>query len=227
MDTTLLTRAVSALKSFPSRLFALSESQSAWRRAKRDVDRRFDAGLGVDTGGITAVRHLTVPAHRRACAVDHIAIDPGEFERAISALPIDLSPFTFVDFGSGKGRAVLLAAALPFRRVVGVELAPELHQIAARNLEASLPERRRADVELCCMDACEYELPDAPLVAYLYHPFGPEVLAPLARRVTSSFRRSPRSIFVVYLNPFHKALWLDAGFVLVAAAANYAILSAR
>lgn len=205
----------------------LREAQSGWRRAKRKVDRSFDASWGVDTGGITAVRYLSVPGHRRDQAVDHIAIDPREFERALAALPVDPDVFTFVDFGSGKGRAVLLAARQPFERVIGVELAPELHQIAVRNLDACLSERRRADVELHCMDACEFELPDAPLVLYLYHPFGAEVLAPLIHRVVSSYQRAARPIFVVYLNPFHKQLWLDAGFVLQAAAENYAILSAE
>lgn len=205
----------------------LREAQSPWRRAKRAIDRSFDARWGVDTGGITAVRFLSVPAHRRAQAVDHIAIDPSEFECAIRALPMDPDAFTFVDFGSGKGRAVLLAARLPFERVVGVELAPELHAIAARNVRASLSERRRADVQLLCMDAGEYELPDAPLVLYLYHPFGAEVLAPLIRRVVSSYQRSPRPIFVVYLNPFHQQLWIDAGFIRCAADANYVILSAE
>lgn len=205
----------------------LREAQSPWRRAKRAADRAFDARWGVDTGGVTPVRFLDVPAHRRAQAVDHIAIDPAEFERALRALPVDPDAFTFVDFGSGKGRAVLLAARLPFERVIGVELAPELHAIATRNLGASLSERRRADVQLLCMDACAYELPDAPLVLYLYHPFGPEVLAPLIRRVVSSYQRSPRPIFVVYLNPFHQQLWIDAGFLPCASDENYVILSAE
>jgi len=203
------------------------EARSGWRRAKREVDRRFDAELGVDTGGITAVRFLTVPPHRRDSAVDHIAIDPSEFGRALAALPVSPDGFTFVDFGSGKGRAVLLAARLPFRRVVGVELTPELHQTALRNVQAGLSVPRRADVELHCMDACDYELPDAPLVLYLYHPFGPDVLAPLIRKVVSSYQRAPRPIFVLYLNPFHQQLWLDAGFVLQGADGNYAILSAE
>jgi SAM-dependent methyltransferase len=205
----------------------LREAQSGWRRAKRKVDRSFDARWGVDTGGITAVRYLSVPAHRRDHAVDHIAIDPYEFERSLAALPVAASAFTFVDFGAGKGRAVLLAARLPFERVIGVELAPELHEIALRNVQASLPARRRADVDVHCMDACEFELPDAPLVLYLYHPFGPEVLAPLIQRVVSSYQRSARPIFVVYVNPFHQQLWIDAGFMLRAAAENYAILSAE
>jgi SAM-dependent methyltransferase len=244
MDATILTRTFARVADWDhrkrvlgtvhrgaSRLFdalrSLREARSGWRRAKRAVDRSFDRSWGVDTGGITAVRRLSVPAERAAQAVDHIAIDPDEFARALGALPMDPSGFTFVDFGSGKGRALLLAAQLRFRRVIGVELAPELHRIAQRNLQLGLTEQRRADVELHCMDACEFELPETPLVLYLYHPFGPQVLAPLIRGVASSYQRAPRPIFVVYLNPFHQELWTAAGFVLSAANANYAIFGAE
>ena len=37
----------------------------------------------------------------------------------MASLEIDFSQFTFIDIGSGKGRALLLAAEYPFRRVVG------------------------------------------------------------------------------------------------------------
>ena len=43
---------------------------------------------------------------------------------------------SFIDVGAGMGRAVLLAAELPFRRVVGVELNPTLARIARKNLTA-------------------------------------------------------------------------------------------
>jgi tRNA1(Val) A37 N6-methylase TrmN6 len=42
--------------------------------------------------------------------------------------------YTFVDGGAGKGRALLLAAELPFRKVIGVELNEALARIAQRNV---------------------------------------------------------------------------------------------
>ena len=40
----------------------------------------------------------------------------------------------FVDYGAGKGRTVVLASTYQFKRVIGVELAPELAAIAEENL---------------------------------------------------------------------------------------------
>src|SRR5271167_1667373 len=39
----------------------------------------------------------------------------------------------FVDLGSGKGKTLLIAGRLPYRRVVGVEIDKELSQCARRN----------------------------------------------------------------------------------------------
>ncbi len=54
------------------------------------------------------------------------------FHEMIDALAqqtnIDFSEFTFIDLGSGKGRALLMASDYPFRRILGVELLPALHQ---------------------------------------------------------------------------------------------------
>ncbi len=54
--------------------------------------------------------------------------EPVLFREMVGGLPIDCSEFTFIDVGSGKGRALLLAADYPFRRIIGVEVPPELHR---------------------------------------------------------------------------------------------------
>src|SRR3712207_1940229 len=43
----------------------------------------------------------------------------------------------FVDLGSGKGRVVLAAARFPFKRVIGVEIAESLNEVARANVEAA------------------------------------------------------------------------------------------
>ena len=46
------------------------------------------------------------------------------------ALHLDFQDFNFVDIGSGKGRALLLASDYPFREIIGIELSPELDRVA-------------------------------------------------------------------------------------------------
>jgi SAM-dependent methyltransferase len=117
----------------------------------------------------------------------------------------DLNTFTFIDLGSGKGRALLLAAMYPFARIVGVEVQPELEAIAHRNLEAVAGNGQRCHrIESLCADAREYNFPPENLVLYLFNPFPDYVLREVLQNLANSARRSPRQIFVLYNAPFEK-----------------------
>src|SRR3954471_2990982 len=66
----------------------------------------------------------------------YVPTDYETFERAMRHVEVKPED-VFVDFGSGKGRIVILAAALPFRRVIGVEFSAQLHEIAFANATVS------------------------------------------------------------------------------------------
>jgi hypothetical protein len=84
------------------------------------------------------------------------------------------------------GRAMLLAAELPFRQVVGVELNPTLARIARRNLaDWRASGRARTPMKLVCGDAVEFPLPEGPCLAFLFNPFG----APVMRRLLAAWRK--------------------------------------
>ena len=118
---------------------------------------------------------------------------------------IDLTEFTFVDLGSGKGRALLMASMYPFARIVGVEVQPELDAIARRNIEVfSRPGQLCRRIESLCADAREYEFPRENLVMYLFNPFPAYVLREVLEKLAASARSAPRPIFVLYNAPFEK-----------------------
>src|SRR5438105_11506431 len=106
-----------------------------WRKHKRAVDRNFDSTYGIDTGGITQLNKLGVPRETWAEGGPHIAVDPDEFAAALDAIDLDLSRLTFIDLGCGKGRALMLAAEHPFRRIIGVEFAEPLVATARANIQ--------------------------------------------------------------------------------------------
>jgi SAM-dependent methyltransferase len=105
-----------------------------WRREMAERDARFDAEHGVDTTPGDAIRNLTIESPNRLHSFGHIASQPEEFARSMRALPIRYEDFAFVDLGSGKGRALLLALKYPFRERIGVEFALELYDVAQTNL---------------------------------------------------------------------------------------------
>src|SRR5712691_3632887 len=71
---------------------------------------RFDREFGVDTVGQLGLAALDVVGDNRDHGEFYLGSDPAVVREAIAALPIAHEDFAFVDYGSGKGRALLLAS---------------------------------------------------------------------------------------------------------------------
>src|SRR6202035_689809 len=90
----------------------------------------------------------------------YYGISPSGFNQMMEALDLDWPRFTFVDLGSGKGRALLLASRFLFRRIVGVEIAPELSEVAAANIQRFVaPWQMCREIEAHTGDAAEFIYP--------------------------------------------------------------------
>jgi SAM-dependent methyltransferase len=128
--------------------------------------------------------------------------EPALFHEMLGDLKIDFRSFTFIDLGSGKGRALLMAADYPFRRILGVELLPELHAIAQENIGKYQGEQQKCfEIETLCMDARSYLLPREPVLLYLFNPLPEAALMQVVRNLEQSLREAPRPVYVLYHNP--------------------------
>lgn len=120
----------------------------------------------------------------------------------------------FLDYGCGKGRAMMIAAACGFRRVLGVEISPELCQVARRNLERA-SRRRRAAWQVYQDDAASFEVPEDVTHIHMFNPFTGAVLRECLKRIRRSLERRPRQLWILYGIPVtdHDALagesWLE------------------
>src|SRR5205085_4058663 len=132
----------------------------------------------------------------------------------LNALPVEPAEYVFVDLGSGKGRAVVMAARLGFREVIGVEVSERLHRIAKRNIAEiqTAPARENTAqprFNLTRADAATYSIPAGRTLVYLYNPFGPPTLKEVAKRVAEAASASGPEFFVVYYNPVHTSVFDD------------------
>jgi hypothetical protein len=142
--------------------------------------------------------------------------EPGAFHEMLQALQqqarAHFEDLTFIDFGSGKGRTLLMASDYPFRKIVGVELLPSLHAIAQENiLQYKSDSQKCFAIEAVCGDATEFVFPDEPLLLYLFNPLPESGM----RRVLGNLRRTlaerPRPVFLVYHNPLLEHTILESG----------------
>ena len=157
--------------------------------------------------------------------------EPALFREMIEMLEqngVDLSEFTFIDLGSGKGRTLLMASDSPFRRVVGVELLPALHTIAEENLSRYKADSQRCFVlEAVCSDATAFVFPDEPLVLYLFNPFPESGLRKAIQNLENSLRSHPRAAYVLYHNPLLEHVLREHSFLKkVAGTHQYSIFTA-
>ena len=142
----------------------------------------------------------------------------------LQAQGLDAATTTFIDMGSGKGIALLVASGHPFRKIVGVEFCRDLCRIAERNIAEYRGMRRPKNVEVLCMDATEYVFPAGPLAVYFFNPFGKPVMERVLKNLAASLRETPRPVTVIcdrlhdrelveqYLNPEKRDVFLGFSF---------------
>ena len=106
-----------------------------------------------------------------------------------------------VDFGSGKGRIVVVAATLPFRRVIGVELSAVLAAEARDNVNRARRRFKCDDVEILSQDATRYSVPDDATVLHFFNPFHGETLQKVVRNIRDSLAAKRRELVILFANP--------------------------
>ena len=152
-----------------------------------------------------STEELGLPAKRGY----HYAHSGGvNLERVLDHLRI-VEEDAIVDFGSGKGGALITFAKFPFSKITGVELLPELAAIAEQNFKIL----NISNVTIVVSDATEFTDLDADNYFYFYSPFPRPVMAAVLRNIQASLGKKPRCAHLVYCNPeFHDVVESDSPF---------------
>ena len=127
-------------------------------------------------------------------------LDYASLDFLLDRLEIRRDEDVFLDYGSGKGRVLAVAATHPFKRVIGVEMSDALCAVARQNLAAARSRRCQA-VEIAHTDATDYRVPADVNVIYLYNPFTGHILDAVMDQIRASLIESPRKLSILYLVP--------------------------
>jgi len=189
-----------------------------------DLDYDFDFRVNTTAG--------TVGWHDRLLGIFHSpyqATDPDLFRETMASLPNELTSFVFIDIGSGKGRALLMASDYPFKKILGVELLPDLNRVALQNIrDYKSASQRCADIDSVCADARVFEFPTDPLVVYLFNPLPECGLVDLTHHLSESVACNPRDVWLLYHNPvLEKVLISIPTFQKVSGTAQYVLYRSK
>ena len=181
----------------------------------KNIEDQFDKKYGVDTAGIIGIGELDVSSANYVYGKRYQPIHVLDFTDNLVKLRLRFEDYVFIDYGSGKGRAVLLASMLPFNQVIGIEFSKELNFTASNNLSQFPREMIKSkNIELLCMDAAEYLPPnDFPLILFFYNPFGHPIMSKVANNIVESYEINPRRIIVIYYNPEFDEIWDKVSFL--------------
>ncbi|MDP9140139.1 MAG: class I SAM-dependent methyltransferase [Pseudomonadota bacterium] len=166
----------------------------------------FDIEHGIEASGYMPADECARGSELAGQVNPYGGSQPSVVRASLSLLP-DLQRYAFVDLGCGKGRPLVVASEFPFQRVVGVELAPPLADIArenARIVAAAYPDRTGIDIEVG--DATMSTPPADCVVYFLYNPFDETLIRKLINRLELDLQGQLRHAFFVYYNPVHSAV---------------------
>ena len=172
----------------------------------------FDQMHGVDTSGLVPAKHLVTGHANDEHVTAYYGVAPSILRTLIDQWretipPHPISRYTFIDIGAGKGRGLLVASEYRFRKVIGIELNPDMTAIAHQNVahwiqthEADFTAPRLAPIEVLEQDALDYDFPATPTILFLFHPFEAPVLKQLLRRIETQFAKRPDTLDLIYVN---------------------------
>ena len=156
----------------------------------RIVERWWEWRLGIRSSGNYASTQLQL----RNDAIPYNPIPFRAFFRAMDHVPKELLQGTFLDYGAGMGRALVLAARYyPFRQVLGVEMSSELCRQATVNLQRVAAK----NASVICFDAADYEPPSDTTVFFMYNPFFGETMRKVLHNLRKSLHENPRVAAIV------------------------------
>lgn len=124
----------------------------------------------------------------------------------------DLEPqtkhFQFIDIGSGKGRAVFVAEYCGFSNLTGIELDPELVDLANNNKLLYQLRDKKSSIHFSHSNALLYPFKNEDSLYFLFNPFSEEVLKKVLENILNTNRSE---IWIVYMNPLFKHPFVEAG----------------
>ncbi len=183
---------------------------AAWPRMEQGQYRSyravhpFDERFGVETSGL--IYDLRSGHQHDVYNNGYFAVAPSVFHAIMRAmveqLHLDCQRFRFVDVGSGKGRALLLASDYPFREIIGVELSPNW-TASPRPTSRVMPAGSGSSTAGVSMqgDATEFLWPPGPFVVYMWNAFTKPVMERVFHNLESSLEKQPRELYLVYIHP--------------------------
>ena len=165
-------------------------------------NRYFDWRYGIDTASGVSLRDLAIMHPNKSDGNEYGTVPPYLLKKILDRVTCGQSD-VFLDFGSGKGRVLLIASQYKFQKIIGIEFSPELVDIALKNI-AICKDYNNFDIDrikIINEDILDYKYNNDETVFYLFNPFSNIILEELCDQIMKSIHSKPRKVYIIYVNP--------------------------
>lgn len=156
--------------------------------------RVYEHYLGIQSEQIISLKEIGLEDDERR---EYYPTGFDDFRRMRKFLLPETSDEVFIDYGAGLGRVLVLAGMLPFKRVIGIELSPELAVRARANLSRCKERLKCKNIEILSIDATRFEVPTDATTFYFNNPFAGTILTKVLDNIRHSHRKRPRALKIV------------------------------
>lgn len=167
---------------------------------------------GINTTGVDKLKRLSVVGDNKINASIYRAANYYLLEKAFRFLKEEKATGTLIDFGSGKGRILAVAAAYGFTKIIGIEFAAALNVAAKKNIDLIQWKYPKTNFIILTENAVKYQVDREDSIFFFFNPFDEKILLEVVKNIMKSLRLHPRKVFVVYINPLYKEIFESAGF---------------
>lgn len=166
----------------------------------------------IDSIEIDRLNNLTVKGENKEYASIYQGANYFLLEKSFDYLRENNATGSIVDFGSGKGRILAVAAFYGFKKITGIDFVAALCEKAKENIKKIKPLFPNTEFSIMYMDAVNYEIRNDDSIFFFFNPFEETIMLKVVKNILKSLKEQPRIIYVVYINPIFKEIFLSANF---------------
>ena len=190
-------------------LFINWDARIAWYMIKQEI--KGEKKYSINTTGADELHKLEKLGIDISHATIYMPVSYTLLEEIFEQLPATIHNH-FLDIGSGKGRALCVAAHQGFKQVTGLDFSKDLCEAAKGNLTKTKQQIATFNFKVINNDAFYFEIPDDVDCIFFFNPFDEIIMSAVVNNISTSLQNNSRKINIIYVNPLHKELFLKAGF---------------
>jgi 16S rRNA G966 N2-methylase RsmD len=181
----------------------------AWFTIRHEITG--EKKYGINTTRINNLKKLSVKGK-----IEHAEIYQGAsyylLENVFNYLQGINANHHILDFGCGKGRVLTVAAWYGFEKITGIEFSAKLCAEARKNITTVQSNFPQKIFNVIHINAVDHKIDEDTNVFFFFNPFDEIVMLAVVKNILFSLKNNPREVYVVYVNPVHKEIFMSAGF---------------